>query len=273
MSKLKPIFELLKAAGQAIGNPLRGPLPQPQPVPPTIPRPVPSRPRPQPQPQPQPRPEPPAPQPRRPVPPPETDPWLQPEPEPTPEPDPEADSQTETEKAPKTEDDQHCRNCPECVARDMGASVPHHFGNVRSSSKRGYDYQHFVCPWHYYVPESNLIEEWKFMGEDFDGLHPTECHLYEAKHGYDGFLRQDDWSAGGRPKPRGRWADGPFEKMLEQAERQSAVVAPHYPDVRLTWVFSSMMTKLYVFQIFLDEGLAPPIDAEVRPFVQRGYDE
>lgn len=155
----------------------------------------------------------------------------------------------------------------------MGTSVPHIFGEVPPASRRGYDYQHFVCPWHYYVPESNMIEEWNFMGVDFDGLHPAECHLYEAKHGYDGFLQQDDWSAEGRPKPRARWAEGPFKTMLEQADRQSAVVTPHYPDVRLTWVFSSMMTKLYVFEIFLDNGFVPPIDAEVRPFVQRGYDE
>lgn len=114
------------------------------------------------------------------------------------------------------------------------------------------------------------------MGVDFDGLHMAECHLYEAKHGYDGFLRQDDWSAGGRPELQD-WAEeaakGLFERMINQARRQSAVVAPHYPDVRLTWVFSSMATKLYVFEIFLKRRMVPPIDAEVRPFMQGGYDE
>ncbi|WCR06369.1 Tox-REase-5 domain-containing protein [Paracoccus fistulariae] len=110
------------------------------------------------------------------------------------------------------------------------------------------------------------------MGVDFDGLHMAECHLYEAKHGYDGFLRQDDWSAGGRPEPH-LWARGAFDSMFDQARRQQILVLPNYPDVRLTWVFSNMMTKLYVFQRFIDEAWVPPIDAEVRPFVKRGYDE
>lgn len=227
MSKLRPVVELLKAAGQALGNAFRGPMPQPRPVPPTTPRPAPPAPRPAPpRPQPQPpRPEPPSPQPRRPIPPLETDTGPQPEPEPQAEPNPEADGQTETDKAPKTEDDQHCQTCPNCAARQMGVSVPHIFGEVPPASKRGYDYQHFVCPWHYYVPETNMIEEWNFMGVDFDGLHPAECHLYEAKHGYDGFLEQKDWSAGGRPELQD-WAENAFEKMLQQADRQRTVVAP-----------------------------------------------
>ncbi|MFV0332837.1 MAG: Tox-REase-5 domain-containing protein [Tropicimonas sp.] len=156
------------------------------------------------------------------------------------------------------------------MARDMGASKAHVFGAVPPASKRGYDYQHFVCNWHYYVPESNLIEEWSFEGVDFDGLHPTECHLYEAKHGYDGFL-EDDW-AEGVPKLR-KWAvlsaRHIFDDMRDQARRQSVVVKPHYPDVKLTWVFSSMVTKLYVFNIFLNSRMVPPIDDEVRPF-ERG---
>ncbi|MFV0384509.1 Tox-REase-5 domain-containing protein, partial [Paracoccus sp. (in: a-proteobacteria)] len=150
------------------------------------------------------------------------------------------------------------------------------FGEVPPAARRGYDYQHFVCPWHYYVPEANIIGEWSFMGVNFDGLHPVECHLFEAKHGYDGFLQQDDWSAEGRPELRD-WVERSgstiFIDMKEQAYKQAMVVLPLYPDVRLTWVFSSMMTKLYVFQIFLDRRLVPPIDAEVRPFVERDYHE
>ena len=64
---------------------------------------------------------------------------------------------------------------------------------------------------------------------------------------------------------------GAFKKMLEQADRQRTVVKPHYPKVRLTWVFSSMMTKLYLYQRFMDNGWIPPIEAEVRPFEQDGY--
>ena len=61
--------------------------------------------------------------------------------------------------------------------------------------------------------------------------------------------------------------------MMDQARRQCDEVKPHCPEVRLTWVFSSMMTKLYVYEIFSKRKMVLPIDAEVRPFVQRGYDE
>ena len=92
--------------------------------------------------------------------------------------------------------------------------------------------------------------------------------LFPRQHG--GFLKQDDWSAGGRPELQD-WAINPFQKILEQADRQHTLVKPHYPKVRLTWVFSSMMTKLYMYQMFIDKKMVPPIEAEVRPFEQEGY--
>ncbi len=112
------------------------------------------------------------------------------------------------------------------------------------------------------------------MGVNFDGLHPAECHLYEAKHGYEGFLKQDDWSAEGRPELQdwfARSGSTVFKDMIKQADRQQAVVAPHSPEVRLTWVFSSMMTKLYVYELFLERRFAPTIEAAVRPFINKGY--
>lgn len=274
MSKLKPVAELLKATGQAIGNAFRGPLPQPRPAPPSIPRPEPSGPLPAP---PLPRPAPASPQPRRPVFSPEAHAGPRAEPEPLAEPDPEAEGQTETDNASKAKNEQQCEPCTECVARDIGTLADRPAPQAPPATKRGYDYQHFVCPWHWYTPTTARIGEWNFMGVDFDGLHMADCHLYEAKHGYDGFLRQDDWSSEGRPKVQD-WVERSqkatvFEVILDQARRQVAVVAPHYPDVRLTWVFSSMMTKLYVFEIFLNRRMVPPIDAEVRPFMQGGYDE
>ncbi len=256
-----PISRLLQAAGKALGSGFRVPFPHPRPAP-TIPRPVPPVPRPAP-PSPQPRPAPP-------IPLPETGAGPQPYPEPQAEPESGTDGQTETDQATKTKDDQHCETCPECAARDMGELKDRPAPQSPPATKRGYDYQNYVCPWHGYRPASARIVEWHFMGVDFDGLHPAECHLYEAKHGYDGLLQQDDWSAAGRPKLQD-WVERSqkakfFEKMADQARRQASVVAPLYPDVRLTWVFSSMITKLYVYEIFLKGRMVPPIDAEVRPF-------
>lgn len=140
----------------------------------------------------------------------------------------------------------------------MGVEIPvsiHGPNEKNAATKlRAAAYQHFVCPWHFYSPETNQIGEWLFSGVKFDGLHPVECHLYEAKHGYDGFLEQRDWSAQGGPQLK-RWARiaevEVFETMVVQAERQHLVVAPHFGEVHLTWVFSHMITRLYVGRLLL----------------------
>ncbi|WP_294930868.1 Tox-REase-5 domain-containing protein [uncultured Paracoccus sp.] len=132
-------------------------------------------------------------------------------------------------------------------------------------------YQHWVCPWHAYDPPGGRIWEWNWFGVSFDGLHPAECHLFETKHGYDGFLKQDDWSPSGRPELQDwfvRSGSTAFADMIDQADRQHALVAPHYPKVRLTWVFSSMTTKLYLYEIFMRSRWVPIIETEVRPFNQ-----
>jgi len=260
---------------EAIGRAFRGPVPQPRPmpVPPRpMPQPAPTRPRPAPAPPPQRKP--PSPQPRRPVPPPELggDTDTGPQPETQVEPDTGTDGQTETQGETKTEDDPHCKTCPQCVARDMGASKAHIYGSVGEAAQRGYAYQHFVCPWHYYIPTSNMIEEWTFSGVDFDGLHPTECLLFEAKHGYDGFLEMNDWTASGRPVLKG-WiiASGsdPFKNARDQSRRHNAVVAPHWPDLRIKWVFSQLITLIFLQQYFLDSGFVI-IDTEHRPWTTGG---
>jgi len=113
-----------------------------------------------------------------------------------------------------------------------------------------------------------MIEEWDFSGVDFDGLHPAECLLLEAKHGYDGFLETDDWSAGGRPSLQD-WVknlpSNPFDRMVTQAAQQHRTVKPLHPDVRLKWVFSSQETKVFVYEIFLGRGWWE-IEPEHRPF-------
>ena len=92
----------------------------------------------------------------------------------------------------------------------------------------------------------------------YDCLHPTECLLIETKHGYADFLEQKDWSPSGRPQLK-EWADKAeikvFDDMIDQAERQrDAAISPTSP-ARLKWVFSESITKIYVFERFLDEGL------------------
>ncbi|MEL7049155.1 MAG: Tox-REase-5 domain-containing protein [Pseudomonadota bacterium] len=260
------IAELIKAIGRAF----RGPVPAPRPVPaPAPPRPAPPQPRPSPTPPRNPQPAPP-----RPVPPPrggetDTQPETQPETETTP------DGQTETEGATKLEDDPQCETCPDCAARDMGSPVvedihgPNEAPRSRATKLNAAAYQHFVCPWHLYVPSANQIGGWQFSGVKFDGLHPTECHLYEAKHGYDGFLEQKDWSAQGGPQLR-RWAEAAevdvFERMVDQGGRQHRAVAPHFGEVELSWVFSHMITRLYVGRLLLDGVEGWYHEMEVRPW-------
>lgn len=186
--------------------------------------------------------------------------------------DPETDAESERNKAPNTRDEPEYAKCERCPPRQQGHLTPQPAPQKRPEQKRGYDYQYWVCPWHYYDPARSQIGEWDWLGVIFDGLHPSECHLFEAKHGYDGFLKQDDWNAEGRPGLQD-WASNAFDKIIDQADRQHAVVVSHYPNVRLTWVFSSMITKLYVFQRFIDNGWVPPIEAEVRPFEQERYDD
>lgn len=171
----------------------------------------------------------------------------------------EADAQADVEQDACTE------GCIDCAPRQLGRSVSAPAPQARNEQRRGYDYQHFVCNWHWYSPSTSLIEEWQFGGSDFDGLHPAMCRLFETKHGYDGFL-DDDFSAGGRPVPK-PWAMGAFTRMVNQGRAQRGAVLPHWPEATLVWVFSHMITKLYVFEIFLTNGWVPPIEAEVRPFI------
>lgn len=186
-------------------------------------------------------------------------------PAPAPAPDPDPDPRPRPLPVPGPLPDRACTTCPRCPPRDDGGPTRHAYGNVDAAALRGYRYQHFVCPWHPHDPAARWIEEWAWRGVNFDGLHPAECHLYEAKHGYDGFLEQEDWSADGRPKLK-PWAREVFATAIVQAARQANAVRPHWPEVKLTWVFGSMTTKLYLYQQFLGRGLVPPIDAEVRPF-------
>ncbi|MFT6606207.1 MAG: hypothetical protein ACJA2X_001410 [Halocynthiibacter sp.] len=225
------------------------PAPRPNPRPPTDPKLPPRRPR---------------------IPPRGTETETQPETQTDPETQP--DGQTETETKTKTEDETECDTCEQCEPRLVGASVTRPAPQQRAAQKRGYDYQNFVCPWHWYDPASAKIEEWNFSGVDFDGLHPAQCHLYEAKHGYEGFLETKDWSAKGGPELR-EWAnlakvyDNVFLPMVRQGRRQHSAVVPHFGDVDLTWVFSHMDTRLYVGRLFLDEIKGWYHEMEVRPWM------
>jgi len=185
------------------------------------------------------------------------------------------DGQTETEGVTKLEDDPQCETCPQCAARDMGPPVienihgPDEASRSRATKLNAAAYQHFVCPWHLYVPSANQIGGWQFSGVKFDGLHPTECHLYEAKHGYDGFLEQRDWSAQGGPQLR-PWAERAkvtaFDDMVRQGRRQHRAVIPHFGEVYLTWVFSHSITQLYIGRLLLDEVEGWYHETEVRPW-------
>lgn len=258
MSRARAVGELLKAVGRAIfGRPAPAPIPAPNPVP--VPRPVP------PPPTPRPVPAPPVP---HPAPGTGTD--------PIPAPVPRRDATTEDQSAAQADTDQECANCENCLPRQQGSAVARPAPQGRAEQKRGYDYQHFVCPWHDYQPSASLIEEWQFSTVDFDGLHPAECLLLETKHGYDGFLkdsyaRTERWEYGS-PQLHD-WAlradiqRTVFDPMIRQGRRQHGAVMPHYGDVSLKWVFSHPRTSLYVGAMFLENIPGWYHEMEVRPFV------
>lgn len=146
-----------------------------------------------------------------------------------------------------------------------------YFGNVTGGALTGYHYQHYICPWHQFLPQSQTIEEWRFGGVAFDGLHLDACHLYEAKHGYDGFLVQRDWSESGTPELQD-WAKkagiqrNVFAPMVSEGRRQHMQVSPFYGEVSLTWVFSHMITRLFVGRAFLVQITGWYHEMEVRSF-------
>ena len=179
----------------------------------------------------------------------------------------EGGAQTESDAQDRVRDEPCVAGCPNCAPRDMGHEIPNFYGAVLSGAQLGYAYQHFVCPWHAHNPAANIINEWHFSGIDFDGLHPAECLLFEAKHGYDDFLVQDDWSARGRPKlnPDTPWGRGILDRIEDRAEAKWGVCAPHYPEVRLKYVFSHSITRLYFSTRFRGLGLIH-IETEHRPW-------
>lgn len=178
---------------------------------------------------------------------------------------PGAGRDTEARGAARAGTDQACATCPNCPPRRMGQAKMQPAPQLRPDHKRGYDYQHFVCPWHLYQPEFSLIQEWLIGSVRFDGMHPAECLLIEAKHGYDGFLDHSDSTPDGRPAPL-VWAKGVFRKFLIEADAQNNLVFPHHPTARLRWVFSNQTTMIYVSEIFLRQRMWN-IEVEWRPFV------
>ena len=195
---------------------------------------------------------------------------LRPAPDPVQPPNPAQDAETEAAHTPKLTDDPHCATCPRCAAKDRGTPALNEYGAVYAATARGYAYQAFVCPWHWHDPAGQMIGEWEFEGVRFDGLDWDHCHLYETVHGQEEYLIQDDWGSGGRPIVA-EGAESAFNDIIDLARRQRNVVMQHWPEVQLSWVFSSLMTKLYLYQIFLDRNWVPPISADVRPFVREGY--
>lgn len=148
-----------------------------------------------------------------------------------------------------------CEDCDDCPPRRDGKTAPRTITNSTPPQVLGWDYQHFICPWHAYVPGSS-IEEWEYAGVEFDGMHPEQCLLLEAKHGYDDFLVTEDWSASGRPRidPKKSFAEFIFKRFEVQAGNQRSKVDPHYPRARLEWVFSASQTSVYVGELFLRRG-------------------
>ncbi len=192
---------------------------------------------------------------------------------PAPEAAPEAtpEGQTEGRTRTDTEGDEECEICPECIARERGRLVPVPYrrattpGPPPPTQQLGYAYQHFVVPWFAHDTVAHIIDEWEFGGVRFDGLEFATCHLFEAKFGYDNWFIED-FSDGGRPEPTEFAAQVLLDGIFDEAIRQWGAVKGFYPDVRLTWVFSSLVFKIFMTEFFLRTGMVPPIDSEYRPY-------
>jgi len=67
--------------------------------------------------------------------------------------------------------------------------------------------------------------------------------------------------------------NNPFYRAEKQSEQHNAVVAPYWPDLRITWVFSQLITLIYLQEYFLNKGYLI-IDTEHRPWATGGdWDE
>jgi Restriction endonuclease fold toxin 5 len=193
-----------RALGRAIGgliddlaNLFRGPMPAPPipiPIPIPIPVPLPTLPR--------------------------TAPDSDPEPSPPPRRDP----------VPPPLPRRNCRDCEDCPPRKDGRSEMRTLTGTASARENGALYQQFVVPW--FVRSGNQIEEWRFSGVLYDGLHPNQCHLYEAKGRY-GFAYED--ASAYRPV-YSQFGQFIMQGMKKQYDSQYSKLTPFLYQTELHWV-------------------------------------
>lgn len=174
-------------------------------------------------------------------------------------------AQTEADAQDRVRDEPCVEGCPNCVAVQNGSYFPRSYSPSNRTQRVGYAYQHFVVPWFAHNPAAGQIQEWQFSGVRFDGLDFGACHLLEAKYGHDNWFIED-FSSGGRPVPREFPGRVLLPKIFVEAQSHVSIVRPHYPEVRLTWVFSSLVFKIFMTEYFLIREQMPPVETEHRPY-------
>ncbi len=176
---------------------------------------------------------------------------------------PETGADVEAQSEAGTREDVCTEGCWNCIAAEAGTVFHRSYSPSARTQRDGYAYQarviraYGVERFFPHNPTSGDIYEWTFSGVTFDGLVPFTCHLLEAKYDHSSWFR-DDFSDGGRPTVRDRFVETVLlPKILDEALRQYGAVQPHHPDVTLTWVFSSLIFKIFMVEWFLSP-LSPP---------------
>jgi Restriction endonuclease fold toxin 5 len=129
-----------------------------------------------------------------------------------------------------------------------------------SSRENGAIYQQFVVPW--FVRSGSQIEEWRFSGVLYDGLHPNQCHLYEAKGRY-GFVYEDASAYTPAATPFGRFI---LDGMKKQYDNQYSKLTPYLYKTELHWVLHTFAVWLEMSQYINANQYAPFASAQHRPY-------
>nr|WP_186080208.1 restriction endonuclease fold toxin 5 domain-containing protein [Burkholderia gladioli] len=120
-------------------------------------------------------------------------------------------------------------SCKPCPPATSGTKVRNNHG----VNWPAYEYQARVTGFAFDTEACRWSDEWKWLGNDYDGFRPGECLLQEAKGNYDQFLdgsipRAQDFFQG--------WAP-----MIESAINRSKVVNDN-PPTRLRYYFQGRLT-------------------------------
>ncbi|OWY27065.1 hypothetical protein CEJ42_20790 [Herbaspirillum robiniae] len=105
------------------------------------------------------------------------------------------------------------------------------------------------------VLTDNYIEEWTYLGKNFDGFQLAECHLMEAKAGHD-------WIFDDELDVKYTFHRDILERMMEDAKAQNPLAMPR-PPVKYSWYFEQPATYKYMLPIL--KRIGADINVHLQP--------